>query len=219
MIYLVGAAWLPLGLHAVDRWVRLGRRWGLVELTVVMAMQTLGGDPESAYILGWAAVGYTAGIALSRARHVRPEAPKPDALRPTSSGFWWSVARVVFGLLFWVTASFAVAIWLVPLHNRGHAASASEWASWVSGGVTAAWGLAAAGFVLYWRRRGWRLASGSHIAGPCPVSRSGDSAHCRAAFSGHRVHAADRARRSRVRTTFIGSASSRSGWWSCYGPT
>ena len=29
VIYLVGAAWLPLGVHAVDRWVRRGRRWGL----------------------------------------------------------------------------------------------------------------------------------------------------------------------------------------------
>ena len=28
IIYLVGAAWLPLGIHAVDRWVRLGRRMG-----------------------------------------------------------------------------------------------------------------------------------------------------------------------------------------------
>jgi hypothetical protein len=26
IIYLIGAAWLPLGLHAVDRWVRLGWR-------------------------------------------------------------------------------------------------------------------------------------------------------------------------------------------------
>ncbi len=68
MIYLVGAAWLPLGLHAVDRWVRLGRRWGLVELAIVLAMQTLGGDPQSAYILGWVAGGYAAGIAWSRAR-------------------------------------------------------------------------------------------------------------------------------------------------------
>src|SRR5437763_16366241 len=44
IIYLVGAAWLPLGFHAVDRWVRLGRRRGLLELAVVWAMQTLGGD-------------------------------------------------------------------------------------------------------------------------------------------------------------------------------
>ena len=35
IIYLIGAAWLPLGLHAVDRWARLGRRWGLVELALV----------------------------------------------------------------------------------------------------------------------------------------------------------------------------------------
>ena len=28
VIYLVGAAWLPLGMHAVDRWVRSGRRSG-----------------------------------------------------------------------------------------------------------------------------------------------------------------------------------------------
>src|SRR5579883_689657 len=52
MIFLVGAAWLPLGFRAVDRWARLGRRPGLVELAVVLAMQTLGGDPESAYLLG-----------------------------------------------------------------------------------------------------------------------------------------------------------------------
>ena len=71
VIYLVGAAWLPLGFHAVDRWVRLGRRWGLFELAIVLAMQTLGGDPQSAYILGWAAGGYAAGIAWSRSRRVR----------------------------------------------------------------------------------------------------------------------------------------------------
>src|SRR4029077_13938975 len=50
VIYLVGAAWLPLGFHAVDRWVRLGRRSAVLELAIVLAMQTLGGDPESAYI-------------------------------------------------------------------------------------------------------------------------------------------------------------------------
>ncbi len=46
VIYLIGAAWLPLGVHAVDRWVRLGRRWGLLELAVVLSMQVLGGDPQ-----------------------------------------------------------------------------------------------------------------------------------------------------------------------------
>jgi hypothetical protein len=68
VIYLVGAAWLPLGLHAVDRWVRLGRRWGLIELAIVLSMQTLGGESESAYLLGLAAGGYAVGMAWVRAR-------------------------------------------------------------------------------------------------------------------------------------------------------
>ena len=66
MIYLVGAAWLPLGMHAVDRWVRLGRRWGLWELAIVLAMQVLGGDPQAAYLLGLAGVGYALGLAWSQ---------------------------------------------------------------------------------------------------------------------------------------------------------
>src|SRR5262249_36144039 len=39
IIFLVGAAWLPLGLRAVDGWLRLGRRSALVELAAVLAMQ------------------------------------------------------------------------------------------------------------------------------------------------------------------------------------
>jgi len=48
VIYLVGAAWTPLGFHAADRWLRLGHRSGLIELAVVLALLVLGGDPESA---------------------------------------------------------------------------------------------------------------------------------------------------------------------------
>ena len=114
VIYLVGAAWLPLGFHAVDRWVRLGRRWGLVELAIVLAMQTLGGDPQSAYILGWAAGGYAAGIAWSRAREVRSrERPETGDSRPAgSSRLVVSFPLVVIGLLFWVAATLALAMWL-----------------------------------------------------------------------------------------------------------
>ena len=64
IIYLIGAAWLPLGVHAVDRWVRLGRRWGLLELAIVLSMQMLGGDPQAAYLLGLAGIGYAAGPGL-----------------------------------------------------------------------------------------------------------------------------------------------------------
>jgi hypothetical protein len=58
VVFLVGAAWLPLGLLGADRWLRLGRRRGLVELALVLAMQTLGGDPEASFLLGLCAAGY-----------------------------------------------------------------------------------------------------------------------------------------------------------------
>ena len=58
VIYLVGAAWLPLGFMAVDRWIRLGSRPSLLILAIVLAMQTLGGDPQAAYLLGLCGCGY-----------------------------------------------------------------------------------------------------------------------------------------------------------------
>ena len=49
-IFLVGAAWAPWGLRAVDRLLRRGRRLGAAELAAVLALQVLGGDPEAAYL-------------------------------------------------------------------------------------------------------------------------------------------------------------------------
>jgi hypothetical protein len=66
VIYLVGAAWVPLGLRAVDRWLRLRRRWALVELALVLAMEVLGGDPEAAYLTMLCALGYAIGLARSQ---------------------------------------------------------------------------------------------------------------------------------------------------------
>ncbi|HEV3166223.1 MAG TPA: hypothetical protein VGZ22_19515, partial [Isosphaeraceae bacterium] len=63
VIFLVGAAWMPWGFRAVDRWLRLGRRFALIELAVVLAMQTLGGDPQAAYMTGICAGGYALGLA------------------------------------------------------------------------------------------------------------------------------------------------------------
>lgn len=65
IIFLVGAAWLPMGLQAIDRWVRVGQRRGLAELAVVLALQTLGGDPQSAYVLGLMGGGYAVGLAVA----------------------------------------------------------------------------------------------------------------------------------------------------------
>ncbi|GIW87515.1 MAG: hypothetical protein KatS3mg108_1839 [Isosphaeraceae bacterium] len=64
VIYLVGAAWLPLGFHAADAWIRLGKRRALAALAAVLAMQTLGGDPQAAYLTGLFAALYA--VLLSR---------------------------------------------------------------------------------------------------------------------------------------------------------
>jgi hypothetical protein len=45
IIFLVGAAWAPWGFRAADRMLRLGRRWAILELAVVLVLETLGGDP------------------------------------------------------------------------------------------------------------------------------------------------------------------------------
>jgi hypothetical protein len=47
VIFLVGAAWTPWGLRAIDRLLRQGLRRGGAELALVLALQVLGGDPEA----------------------------------------------------------------------------------------------------------------------------------------------------------------------------
>jgi len=98
VIYLVGAAWMPWGLRAVDRLVRLGRRSGVAELAVILALEVLGGDPQAA----WLTVLCGAGFALYL---VLREGPWPDwaqrAVRPLALGLAgvWLVAPPV--LAFW----------------------------------------------------------------------------------------------------------------------
>ena len=88
IIFLVGAAWLPFGIRAVDRWLRLGRRSGLIELAVVLAMQTLGGDPETAYVTGLCAGGYAVGLAWRRGCP-RGSPPGPGGSAWLSAWPWW----------------------------------------------------------------------------------------------------------------------------------
>src|SRR4051794_39883905 len=63
VIYLVGAAWAPLGFLAADRWVRLKRRGALPCLALVLALQVLGGDPEAAYVTLVFAAGFAVLLA------------------------------------------------------------------------------------------------------------------------------------------------------------
>lgn len=93
IVFLVGAAWVPLGLRAADRWVRDGRRGAIVELAVVLALQTLGGDPQAAYLTGVCAGVYAIAMAFPFATLAR------RLLR-------WRM--LMLGLLLWV--GFAVAM-------------------------------------------------------------------------------------------------------------
>ena len=50
IIYLVGAAWIPWGLRAIDRLLRQAKPRAGVELTAILALQVLGGDAEATYV-------------------------------------------------------------------------------------------------------------------------------------------------------------------------
>src|SRR5271165_1887611 len=120
VIYLVGAAWLPLGFLAVDRWVRLGSRWALLGLAIVLAMQTLGGDPQAAYLLGLCGGGYAVGVVWYRARSGLGQAVE-NAMETDRQRYWWRLtAVVIIGLGLWVAGTVFLAELLPKLRGKGN---------------------------------------------------------------------------------------------------
>jgi hypothetical protein len=158
IIYLIGAAWLPLGLHAADRWVRLGRRWGLVELAIVLSMQILGGEPQAAYLLGVASIGYAAGLAWSRERSRTEDLA---GTRPGRSTHRLSLPLAIVTPVLWCLVSLAMARWLPKLRDPGNPPPPFRWMPWVPLGVLVAWGLVAIGFLCHRRLRGCRYPLGA----------------------------------------------------------
>ncbi len=145
IIFLVGAAWLPFGIRAVDRWLRLGRRSALIELAVVLAMQALGGDPETAYLTGLCAGGYAVGLAW---RQGHPTAPPVPARR--------LALTLGAAVTAWVVATIELALRLPPLrpHLRpGYPALAFSWMCWAPLAIAALWGCAGLCLLARWRRR------------------------------------------------------------------
>jgi hypothetical protein len=153
IIYLIGAAWLPLGVHAADQWVRLGRRWGLAELAIVLSMQMLGGEPQAAYVLGVASVGYASGLAWSRARAASNKHPVAQAV-PSRRWFLLPVAGIA--LVFWCAATLALAQWMPKLRGSANPRPPLPWMAWVPFGVIGAWCLMFVGILFNRQARGWR---------------------------------------------------------------
>ena len=141
VIFLVGAAWLPLGFLAVDRWLRLGSRPALLGLAIVLAMQTLGGDPQSAYLLGLCGGGYAVGVAWYRARKVNGQEDQ-GTVEPGRQGYsWWLIAAVFMGLALWVAGTVFLAEWLPKLRPQGKPPPALPWMLHVPRAVLIAWGV------------------------------------------------------------------------------
>ena len=150
VIYLVGAAWLPFGIAAVDRWLRSGRRSSILALAIVLAMQVLGGDPQSAYVTGLCAGGYAIGLSIARAREHRGR----RALTP--SRLWiGSLALIAF----WIE-TVLVCAWFLPHYRPKRVPPAVlPWWSWVSPSVACAWGIAAVLLLATRKRSGASLAA------------------------------------------------------------
>jgi hypothetical protein len=149
IIFLVGAAWLPLGFRAADRWARLGRRWALLELAVVLAMQTLGGDPEASYVLGV----YAAAYALALSRRGSPR------LAPRRLALYSSAAVAV-----WVVGTLLAAHWVPGWRAQGPPRPL-PWMAWFYWAVLAAWVVAGLAVAARRMHRGSADTRGTMLAG------------------------------------------------------
>jgi len=151
MIFLVGAAWLPLVFLASDRWVRQGQLLALPGLALVLSFQVLGGDPEAAYLGVVCALGYALGVAAAR---------PPSALRRWSRNLLIGLIPVVTGLLV-LSWRYVRVIRDVANSQDGDSASwATPW--WL---VAVAWLVAAAYLARNTRKAGDPRRLGKSTAG------------------------------------------------------
>ena len=160
VIYLIGAAWLPLGMHAVDRWVRLGRRWGLVELAIVLSMQSPRRRPAGRLPAGRGEYRLRGGPGLEPCaiEEARPCRGRYRAARRSAS----SVPLAIVALVLWCLVTLVLARWLPKLRViRGIRLRRSAGRPGCPAGVIVAWGLVAIGFLLHWRLRVWRHPLGA----------------------------------------------------------
>ena len=116
VIFLVGASWIPWGLRAIDRMLRLRRAGGCPGLAAVLALQVLGGDPESAYLTAGCGVGY----AIILGRYARDRSTRL---------FTWP--RVVGAVSTWFALTLGLACTRIAL-TRSSAAQVFVMAAWIA---------------------------------------------------------------------------------------
>jgi hypothetical protein len=120
---LVGAAWVPWGLCAIDRLLRQGHRRGLAELAAVLALQVLGGDAEAAYLTAVFGAGYA--VLLSVRARARPS--------------WLRAGPALLGALcIWVAATLVMAA-VITVRPGSLTTSGLVLATWVALALGLAW--------------------------------------------------------------------------------
>jgi hypothetical protein len=167
---LVGAAWIPWGLCAIDRVMRQGQRRAGAGLAAVLALQVLGGDPEDAYLTAVFGAGYAVMLAI-RAR----ACPSGFHVRTIAVGAVVSLVGATLGLAsariawpgFRAMNSLVLAIWValglgLAWHWRRHRGQArlAPMLAKLFGACILAMALAAAQIlpVLEFSGQSWRAA-------------------------------------------------------------
>ncbi len=140
VIFLVGAAWLPWALLGADRWLRGRRIDGLILLAVALAMQVLGGDPQSAYLSGLAA----AGLALMVKDGSSPTRPRRSGKR--------RLLLVLVGLIGWTAATLVLAAWLPGYRAKRMPVPVVPWTPYVKPIVLGIWSVVALVFLIRARK-------------------------------------------------------------------
>jgi hypothetical protein len=80
VVFLVGAAWLPLAVMAAERMITRRSRYAAICLGACLALMTLGGDPQSAYHAGLAAALYAYLSPVRSSRWIRRACCHADLL-------------------------------------------------------------------------------------------------------------------------------------------